>query len=64
MKPLHSYFKADLFEKIISLPKSIYVSFKLFPLQQALKIPVLCRYNVKCKSLKGNAVVKKRTDLL
>ena len=40
-------------EKILSLPKSLYVSMRLFPLREALKLPVLCRYNVKCLSLKG-----------
>lgn len=57
-RTLKCYIKNTI-EKAISLPKSIYVSFRLFPFLQALKIPILCRYNVKCKSLKGNAVVKK-----
>lgn len=45
-------------EKAISLPKSIYVSFRLFPFLQALKIPILCRYNVKCVSLRGRVSIK------
>lgn len=40
-------------EKLLSLPKSLYVSLRLFPFREALKLPVLCRYNVKCLSLKG-----------
>lgn len=45
----------EILEKIISLPKSLYVSFMLFPFKDAIKLPVLCRYNVKIISLKGRA---------
>lgn len=44
-------------EKLISLPKSLYVSFRLFPFKQAVRMPILCRYNVKCLSLKGKMKV-------
>ena len=44
------------FERLLSVPKSLYVSFRLFPLREAVKMPVLCRYNVKCLSLKGTIV--------
>lgn len=42
-----------LIEKILSLPKSIYVSMKFFPFSQALRIPILVRYNTKLTSLSG-----------
>lgn len=44
----------SFFEKLFSIPKSLYVSLRLFPLAQAMKMPVLCRYNVKCLSLRGH----------
>lgn len=45
-------------EKLLSLPKSIYVSMRLFPFKEAVKIPVLCRYNVKNLSLKGEIMLE------
>lgn len=44
-------------EMFLSLPKSLYVCLRLFTLREALKLPVLCRYNVKCISLKGKITV-------
>lgn len=41
------------FEKIISIPKSLYVSFRLFPFQNAWRMPILVRYNCKLQSLHG-----------
>lgn len=41
----------------LSLPKSLYVCFRLLPLRQAFKLPILVRYNVNCFSLKGSAIV-------
>lgn len=43
-----------LIEKIQSLPKSLYVCMRFFPLLQALRIPILVRYNTKLKSLSGS----------
>ena len=45
------------FEILLSIPKSFYVSLRLFPLKEALKLPVLCRYNAKCLSLKGEVLM-------
>lgn len=45
-------------EKFLSFPKSIYVNLRLFPIKDALKLPILCRYNVKCLSLKGKIIVE------
>ena len=48
----------------MSLPKSLYVSMKFlfFPILQALRIPILVRYDTKLTSLSGivkiNSVVK------
>lgn len=44
-------------EKIISIPKSLYVSFRLFPLQDAWRMPVLVRYNCKLRALHGKISV-------
>lgn len=48
----------EIFEKILSLPKSLYVSLRFFPLKEALGLPVLVRYNCKLLSLKGGVVIK------
>ena len=45
-------------EKLLSIPKSLYVSFKLMPFKEACKLPVLVRYNCKIISLKGLIDVK------
>ena len=41
------------FEKILSIPKSLYLCVKLMPLMQALHLPVMVRYNCKISSAKG-----------
>lgn len=41
------------FEYILSLPKSLYVSFRLLPFKQAIKVPILVRYNCKLLNLQG-----------
>lgn len=40
-------------DKILSVPKSLWVSLHFFPLKDALKIPVFVRYNAKLLSLNG-----------
>ena len=40
-------------EYLLSLPKSIYVCFRLFQFKDALKLPMLVRYNCRLYSLKG-----------
>ncbi len=47
-----------IIEKILSIPKSLYVSIRLFPLQDALKLPCLVRYNTKILDLNGQIKVK------
>ena len=47
-----------LAEKLFSLPKSLYVSMKLFPIHQAFRIPILVRFNTKLTCLTGNVKIK------
>ena len=57
-----------LFEKLLSIPKSFYVSMHYFPLRHAVKLPVLVRHNVKLLSVGGRIIlsdsVKPRTGIL
>lgn len=46
----------------LSLPKSLYVCFRLLPHRQAFKLPIWVRYNVNCVSLKGSAIVSKSAN--
>ena len=52
----------ELFFEIISLPKSLYVCLRLLPFYQAIRIPILVRYNTRLYDLSGkvelNAPVK------
>ena len=48
----------NIIEKLFSLPKSIYVSFRLFPISEAIRIPCFVRYNTQLISLKGLIKVK------
>lgn len=45
-------------EYLLSVPKSIYVSFKLLPFRQAVRIPIFVRYNTKLLCLKGNVYLQ------
>ena len=40
-------------DKILSIPKSFWVSLHFFTLRDALKLPILVRYNTKIQSLRG-----------
>lgn len=42
-----------ILEKILSVPKSFYVSYRLTSLKNAFRLPVFVRYNCKIISLKG-----------
>lgn len=44
-------------EKIISIPKSFWVSAHFFSLKEAIKLPILVRYNTKVQSLKGKVKI-------
>ena len=53
---------SKIIEYILSLPKSVYVSFRLFSLKDAVKVPVLVRYNCSLLSLKGNVIICHRGE--
>lgn len=42
-----------ILEHILSIPKSFYVSSKYFPLKDAVKLPIMVRYNTVLLGLKG-----------
>ena len=44
-------------EQILSIPKSLYVCLRLFHFMDAIKMPILVRYNCKLQSLKGRIKV-------
>lgn len=43
-------------DKILSIPKSLWVSLHFFSLKETLRLPILVRYNTKIVSLKGSVV--------
>lgn len=45
-------------ETLLSLPKSIYASLRLFPFREAVKLPIMVRYNTSILSLDGLIKVK------
>lgn len=46
------------FEKLLSIPKSFWVSLHFFSFKDAIKLPVVVRYNTKIQSLKGSVIIK------
>lgn len=48
---------SKLIEKALSLPKSLYVNMKLYPLRTAIRLPLFVRYNTVIKGLKGHVTV-------
>lgn len=45
------------FEKLLSIPLSFYVSWRLTSLKQALKLPILVRFDAKLVSLTGKVML-------
>lgn len=45
-----------LLKVLLSLPKTIWFNFRVFPFQVALKLPVLIAYNVKVKNTHKNCI--------
>ena len=43
--------------KLISIPKSLYVNFRLLPLRQALRMPIAVRWNTRLADLSGSAAI-------
>ena len=46
-------------EIILSIPKSLYVNFRLLPFRQAVRLPILVRYNCNLVSLRGKVSLDK-----
>ena len=42
---------------LFSVPKSIYVNFKLLSIKQAIKFPMLVHYNTELDSLSGHIII-------
>lgn len=51
-------------EKILSIPKSFYVSLKLCGIKNAFKMPIKVRYNTQICSLRGKVILKKKQSRL
>lgn len=47
------------FEKLISIPKSFWVSFHYFPFKEAIKLPILVRYNTRLLVVGGLIKINK-----
>ena len=45
---------SKIIEYILSIPKSLYFCLRMLPLKNAVKLPILLRYNVKTRSLSGS----------
>ena len=55
----------ELIDKILSLPKTIYVNFKCFDILEAFKLRVRVHYKVRCKNLrKGCIEFQNQTGIL
>lgn len=48
--------KRNVFDKLISLPKSLYVSYRLTDIKKFWRFPILVRYNVVLKELRGQVI--------
>lgn len=48
---------SKIIEYLLSFPKSLYVSFRLLPFNDAVRVPVFVRYNCKLLSLKGSVKI-------
>lgn len=46
-----------IIERILSVPKSFWVSLHYFPFAEAVRLPICVRYNVILKSLKGTVTI-------
>lgn len=42
---------------LFSVPKSIYVNFKMLSVKQAIKFPMLVHYNTELDSLSGHIII-------
>lgn len=53
-----------ILEHILSIPKSFYVSLKYFSLKDAVKLPIMVRYNTVLLGLKGKIINSGGQNLL
>lgn len=44
-------------EYVLSLPKSIYLNFRVLPFKDAIKLPLLVRYNTVLSSCSGKVTI-------
>ena len=47
------------FEKLFSIPKSFWVSIHYFPFKEAIKLPILVRYNTRLIAISGLIKINK-----
>lgn len=55
--------RINTFDKLISIPKSFYVSLRLCGLKRAFKLPILVRFNCKLIRLNGKAIGGGKIDI-
>ena len=53
-----------LLQKILSIPKSLYVSIKLCGLKKGIKLPVLVRYNTVLRDVSGQVITPVRGGVI
>ena len=53
-----------LLQKILSIPKSLYVSIKLCGLKKGIKLPVLVRYNTVLRDISGQVITPVRGGVI
>lgn len=46
-------FPQNFFKLLVSIPKSLYLNFRVLPFDQAIRLPILISYNTKVKILPG-----------
>lgn len=46
----------ELLEKLLSVPKSLYVSIKLCGLTKGIKLPIFVRYNTVLRDISGRVI--------
>lgn len=57
MRPLRKFYQKVAFMLSVNWVKTIYFNFKMFPLNQAIKLPVYFYGSVKFKNLKGKIII-------
>lgn len=55
--------RINTFDKLLSIPKSLYVSLRLCGLKRAFKLPILVRFNCKLMKLSGRVTGEGKLDI-